>query len=351
MFARRGEITAPWGVPRSTVSRRPSSSTPAFSHLPIRRSMRLSPIRCSRNRISHSWLMLSKLVLGQAKPDPWECPDVGIQDPVDPPPVDPDHERIQRLVLAAPRPEAVGETEEVRLVDGVQHLHYRALDDLVLQRGDAERPLPAVRLGDVLPPGRLRPVGAPLYASMQIREVGLEVRLVLVPGDAVDARCGFALQLVKRKAQQVDVHMVQERRQPDLLIPPCGATYAVHCLGYACPALGLVRAAPDRIALGPAPSLHRLRSRKRGLVRRLHRYYERVRLPPAVHHRIGAFRLADADRAGGRARAARRWISRFPCRWLPRVQEVSRCRRPLASAASPSSFRRAASCNTRPRPC
>jgi hypothetical protein len=51
-----------------------------------------------------------------------------------------------------PRPEAVGETEEVRLVDGVQHLHHRALHDLVLQRGDAERPLPTVGLEDVLPP-------------------------------------------------------------------------------------------------------------------------------------------------------------------------------------------------------
>ena len=251
-----------------------------------------------------------------------ERPDVGIQDPVDLPPVDPDHERVQRMVLAAPRPEAIGEAEEVRLVDGVQHFHHRALDDLVLQRGDAERPLPAVGLGDVLPPGRLRPVGAPLYASMQIREVGLEVCLVLVPGEAVDAWCRPAFQLMKRKAQQVDVHMVQERRQPDPFTPPCGATYAVQCLGYACPALRLVRAALNRIALGPAPSLHRLRGRQRGLVRRLPRYYGRVRLPPAVHHRIGAIGLADADRPGGRARTASRWISRFPCRWLPRVQEV-----------------------------
>ena len=83
------------------------------------------------------------------------------------------------MVLAAPRPEAVGEAEEVRLVDGVQHLHHRALDDLVLQRGDPERPLPAVGLGDELSPRRLRPVGAPLYASMQIDEVALELRLVL----------------------------------------------------------------------------------------------------------------------------------------------------------------------------
>src|SRR4051794_9896602 len=38
----------------------PSSTTPAFSHLRIRRSTRWSPIRCSTNRIIHSWLMLSK---------------------------------------------------------------------------------------------------------------------------------------------------------------------------------------------------------------------------------------------------------------------------------------------------
>ena len=78
--------------------------------------------------------------------------DIGIQDPVDPPPVDPDHECVQRLVLAAPRPEAIGEAEEVRLVDGVQHLHHRALDDLVLQRGDAER--------------RCRPSGLGMYCRL-----------------------------------------------------------------------------------------------------------------------------------------------------------------------------------------
>jgi hypothetical protein len=38
----------------------PSSRMPAFSHFWIRRMMRRSPIRCSRKRISHSWLISSK---------------------------------------------------------------------------------------------------------------------------------------------------------------------------------------------------------------------------------------------------------------------------------------------------
>lgn len=51
-------------------------------------------------------------------------------------------------------------------------------------------------------------------------------------------------------------------------------------------ALRPARAALNRISLGPAPSLHRLRRRLRGFVRRLPRHYGRVRLPWAVHHRI-----------------------------------------------------------------
>ena len=53
---------------------------------------------------------------------------------------DPDRERIQRIMLRAPRPKPVRETKKVLLVDGVQHLDHRPLEDLVLQRGDPERP-------------------------------------------------------------------------------------------------------------------------------------------------------------------------------------------------------------------
>ena len=46
---------------------------------------------------------------------------------------------VKRIVLATPRPEPVAEPEEVFLPDRVQHFGHRALDHLVLHRGNAER--------------------------------------------------------------------------------------------------------------------------------------------------------------------------------------------------------------------
>jgi hypothetical protein len=51
-----------------------------------------------------------------------EVTDVCVEHPAHLLPQDADRERIQRLMLAAPTSNPVGETEEVRLVDGVQHL-------------------------------------------------------------------------------------------------------------------------------------------------------------------------------------------------------------------------------------
>jgi hypothetical protein len=81
-----------------------------------------------------------------------ERSDVGVQCPAHLPAVDPDTERIQRIVRTAPRPESVREPEEVFLVDRVQQRDHRPLDDLVLKGRDRERALPAIRLGDVDPP-------------------------------------------------------------------------------------------------------------------------------------------------------------------------------------------------------
>jgi hypothetical protein len=45
-----------------------------------------------------------------------------------------------------PWPKPVGKAPEVRLINGVQHLDNGALQYLVLQRGNAQRPQPPIRL-------------------------------------------------------------------------------------------------------------------------------------------------------------------------------------------------------------
>jgi hypothetical protein len=61
-----------------------------------------------------------------------ERSDVGVQYEAHLLAVDPDAERIQRVMRAAPRPESVRHSEEVFLIDRVQQRDHCPLDDLVL---------------------------------------------------------------------------------------------------------------------------------------------------------------------------------------------------------------------------
>ena len=61
----------------------------------------------------------------------------------------------------------------------------------------AKRPLPSVRLRNIGPPGRLRPVRPPVDAAMQIDEPALKVCLVLLPCHAIDARGSLTLEGVE----------------------------------------------------------------------------------------------------------------------------------------------------------
>src|SRR5436309_2476408 len=171
MLASSGEITAPCAVPCSLMLTIPSSSTPAFSHLRIRRMMRLSPTRCSTKRISQSWLTVSK------------------------------NERRS--------------------------------------------------------------------ASM----MKLTLRRSIPTTNAAIASCA---------------------PRP----------------GHACPARRPGRALLARIPLGPGPWLHQLRSRSLHLVRRLLSYYDRVRFPASVHHRLRllAFPMRTIDLIG-------RWSDAGPPRF------------------------------------
>src|SRR5208337_5131363 len=83
-----------------------------------------------------------------------ERSNVRVDDPVDLACSDPIGQRIQRVVLATPGSEPVAKPQELRLVDRRQDRHHCRLDDLVLNGGDAERPLSAIRLRYVSPAER-----------------------------------------------------------------------------------------------------------------------------------------------------------------------------------------------------
>src|SRR3974390_522015 len=210
--------------------------------------------------------------------------------------VDADAERIQRIVRAAPRPEPIRDPEEILLVDRVQQRDHRPLDDLVLQGGDRERTLSAVRLGYVHPPARQRPVRSPMDPVVQILELTLKVCLVVRPYQPIHTGRSVFLKFEERLFEQFDAEMVKERGELLLLPFLRDFPYAFQRLCHAYPTLRPARALLAHISLGPRPWLHRLRCSRlcrrllRGelfrFVRRLLSYYGGVRLLVSVHHRL-----------------------------------------------------------------
>src|SRR5208283_1590961 len=80
-----------------------------------------------------------------------ERPDIGVEYEIHLLAADADEQRVQRIVLAAPRSESVREPEESFLVVRAKHLSRRPLDDLVFQRGDRERASAAVFFRNISP--------------------------------------------------------------------------------------------------------------------------------------------------------------------------------------------------------
>src|SRR3989442_956685 len=251
-----------------------------------------------------------------------EATDIGIEHPVHLPRQDADRERVQCLMRIAPRPKPVGEAEEVDLVDRVQDLDDGALDDLVLQCGNAERPQPPVRLRDVRSADRLRSVRSPLQPSGEVQQVGLEILSVVPPCLPIDPGGGVPLQREVGVPQAIDgIDVVEERGEPLLPVPPRCLTYSLERARRACPALGPERVTLGRVSLGPPPSLRHLRGRFLGVVRWLPGYYGAVRLPTSVHHRRVS--LDFPMRPPIPSIGDRRGTSRFPCTVCPGMRGVS----------------------------
>ena len=120
--------------------------------------------------------------------------------------------RVQRTAL---RPVGVLLRLQVGLEDRFQHQHRRHLHHAIPDRRDPQRPLLAVRLGDLHPPDRLRTIrlrscsssaSSPSHRSTPVRLDVLE-RLAVHPG-----RSAVGSAAVRRRSQHVlAVHLVVQR--------------------------------------------------------------------------------------------------------------------------------------------
>jgi hypothetical protein len=233
---------------------------------------------------------------------------------------DPNRKGIQSLMRTTPKPKPIRESEKVRLIDRIQYLEDGTLDNLILQRRDSERPSPPVRLRDGCPTNRLCPVSPPPKPLRKSLKIRLQIPPILPPCLSIYTRGRLPIQCKIGRPQSLNgINMVQKGRKPQLPIPPSCLTYSFERMGHTHPALCPECVTLKQVPLGQPPSLHPLRSLSQGLVQRLPRYYETVRLPaPAYHRRVSSDfpmqSVNSTDRDG---------ISRLPFKVFPHMHGVS----------------------------
>jgi len=111
---------------------------------------------------------------------------------------------IECIMLAATWTKAITEAEKVLLVDALKNPQYRLLDDFVLQRGNAQRPLSTVCFGNPGSARRFSSVGSPVNAIMEV----CYVPLIIVPSYPVHSDCRRLLQVEERFGQAIFVDVV-----------------------------------------------------------------------------------------------------------------------------------------------
>ena len=99
-----------------------------------------------------------------------ESANVRVQHPTDFALFDGHRDRVQRVMLAAVGPESIGKSQEVFLVNRIEHGHCRPLDYFVFQARDANGALASVRLRDVYSFDGLGAVRAAFQPCAQVFE-------------------------------------------------------------------------------------------------------------------------------------------------------------------------------------
>src|ERR1700693_4032329 len=94
---------------------------------------------------------------------------------------------------AASGPEPIRKALEVHLVNLIEEGHRGLVNKFVLQRRDAQRTLPPVRLRYVDSPRGLCPIRSSVHPAVQIDQSTLQSGFILLPRHAIDSRCSLSL--------------------------------------------------------------------------------------------------------------------------------------------------------------
>jgi hypothetical protein len=127
--------------------------------------------------------------------------DIDLEYPVHPCAGDPNHQSVQRIVLAAIGAEPVRKAEELFLVYRTQHCGCRPLDDFVFEGSNRDWSLSAIWFWNVLSTARQRPIRSAVDPIMQVFDITIEVCLVILPRHAVYPRRGVLLNFEERQPE------------------------------------------------------------------------------------------------------------------------------------------------------
>ena len=138
-----------------------------------------------------------------------EAPNVTIQHVVHRLPRQGDRERVQRLVRTASRPEPLGETPKILLVNLGEDGDHRLLDNLVLQCRDPQGALPPLGLRDIHSPCGLRPIAPAVNPILEIDQPIVQASLIRLPGHAIHPGSRMPLQCIEAIPKEIDREMVE----------------------------------------------------------------------------------------------------------------------------------------------
>src|ERR1700674_2826463 len=152
-----------------------------------------------------------------------------------------DMESVQRIVLAASRPESIGKPKEVLLVDCFENCRDRLLDDFVLQAQNAQWPFRAVSLRNIGSSGWPRPITAWGHLVVEFLQLLFEFLSLGLPRLAADARRGVPFERKVALLQEIDGDVMQQRSEVRTRTAWPRATLSVAILNHRAADLGIPR--------------------------------------------------------------------------------------------------------------